>query len=1342
MKTKLAFWVGWLLLVASPPGQLLSSPAIVSTGDSHLELLFEISRIEEVVGDEGQWSGVRVPGFVSVCDESAGFSAPAKAYLVAVPVDANVTYHVSDVTSYTIEHYAISHLADGPGDEMADIPDRVAEIMADGYFRDQRVIALRIAPLVYDRQAGVVRVYTRLKVTIDFGDERAPQRSAPPAVTSLDDRSEAAYRTGILNYEQGRMWRRRPVRRLQEGDYFTDAPNSMWIKIRVESTGVYCVTGRDLAGIGAAIGGIDPGTIRLYNGGGLPLSESLADRNPVWMRSVPVKIVDGGDGSFGSADSILFYGLGMRDWADLYDKDRANDVYYKSFFSTSNCYWLTWGGTFSEEPGRMETVMMPGCDGCSAYVPESFYERVHMEKDVFVNFGVRADDGWYWRHLRIDSPTFFTLDTPFPDTDRKAVVKARIADWFSFEAGSGCANAFYRLILELNGRPAIADTTWRASSSNLRVVDVRAETTRLTATQTQSLRMEAPSDLLPPYEEESVCDQLYVAWLEFYYWRKFTAVGNRIFFPAPDSTCTVEYAIGGFTSPSVYVFDVTDQFDIRELLGAEDTTGEGFTSYAFTVRDTISKGMPRRYAVVAPGALRKPAAMSQAAIADIRNGPGAPYCVVTHEDLLDAATTISDFHDGEVVTTEQIFDEFGWGVPDVTAIRDFLRWRYESGSLSWVLLLGDATWDYKSYIQNAPYPNYVPSYERRYLPPFGNPYNTDDWFAYLAPVRNDSIADYPTVGISRLPAASPEEAELLVAKQLNYASNPECGLWQNRVILVADDDHVNQGCEQNSPHVGNVEELSDEAYPRVFDHVKIYLTEYPMDTGGVKPKARADFVKHLNRGALITNFVGHGDQFRWTQEEVFNPASVDLVETGRRETFLIAASCNVSKFDEPQSSSVAENLLRRPGGGTIGSLASTHLAFPLPNQIMNLNVIQQLFPTGDKDPTVPIADAVALAKWLTIASASDRRTYWMNNEVYALFGDPMLELATPLLDVVFETTVPETLSRKSVYEFQASIHDQGGIVGWSGVQANICVREAEDTTGYQSCNPLVFFDYALPGLEVFRGRSDVQSGVFDSRFFMSASARQGSAATVKCFATDGIVSASGMLDSLVVSGEGFSDDDEGPEIELIYNGETVAPVDTLSVGARVDIRLSDESGVAIKGKSEFIPSVSIAYDDVERVNLAESVHAVDGDFTVSEAAFVVPPLAVGEHKLSVSAFDNLNNLTTDDYSIYVGSPVSGAANTVYAYPNPAHEDCYIIWEYENDNSIEVEISAKIYTVSGREIWAGIVSGPHSHFQLRWDGTDMAGDAVANGAYLAVVEATAPSEPGFSTRDTIVLVLIR
>jgi flagellar hook assembly protein FlgD len=149
---------------------------------------------------------------------------------------------------------------------------------------------------------------------------------------------------------------------------------------------------------------------------------------------------------------------------------------------------------------------------------------------------------------------------------------------------------------------------------------------------------------------------------------------------------------------------------------------------------------------------------------------------------------------------------------------------------------------------------------------------------------------------------------------------------------------------------------------------------------------------------------------------------------------------------------------------------------------------------------------------------------------------------------------------------------------------------------------------------------------------------------------------------------------------------------------------------------------------------------VAGDFRESRVAFEVPQLTAGDHIFGVTAFDNLNNSTTSEYSLVVGQRVTGAANVVYVYPNPAGGRCYIIWEYENDDYIEVK--ATIYTLAGRKIWTGSTAGRSSQHVIEWDGEDSAGDAVANGTYLAVVEARAQSDPGFETKDTIAIALVR
>jgi hypothetical protein len=1330
-----------MVLLSASPSLLYGHVRLESTGNAGVEILFDAGELEEVLDEQGHWLGVRVPGFAPMLDDSLGLEVPVRTCLLGVPEGSHVTCKVSDANYYEVEGYDIENWREALDPRLADLPREPAEITLAGYLRRQRVASLRIAPLVYDEGSGNIVVYTRLRVSVDFGHSERPdpQTGATGVGRSAPGDDELFYQRAIVNYEQAKAWRRPWARTVTQGDYFSKA--SVWIKATVEATGIYCITGADLEGIGIDIDAIDGSSIRLYTGGGLPLKETLAEYNPAWMRLVPVKVDDGGDGIFDRSDCILFYGLSVSDWADFYGPGFDREAYNESFYSNYNYYWLTWGGSFSEPPRSMEVRDLLDCDGCSFYEPVSFRERVHVETNAFADFSISADDGWYWRLLNLGNEASFSAPTPDPDVGEPAVVKVRIADPHdAWARPPECPGDYYRAVVRLNDI-AVQDTFWYAAITSKMVIDIYGKGALENGGQ-QMIGIYLPTGLAPPDEDETICDiKPYLAWFDVYYWRRFVSDGNRLFFLSPDTTCLAKYVVGEFTASPQYVLDVTDQFDVRELSGFE-VTGGG-TDFEVAFYDSARKGDVRRYAIVSSDGLLKPKELIQATISNIRYASGKPYCIVTHEDLLNAAVTMAGYHDGEIVTVQQIYDEFGWGVPDVTAVRDFLRWRYERGSLNWILFLGKATWDYKGYRRGENFPNYVPSYERRYLPfvknPRGDPYNTDDWLVYLVPADGDSVAYFPTVSVSRLPAISPEDAAFLVEKSIEYISNPILDPWQNRVILVADDDQIPRGCEDGSSHTRDVELLSREFYPLVFEHRKIYLTEYPMEVGKLKPEARRDFVSALNEGALISNFAGHGDPNRLAQEEVFNPAAIELVHAGMRQSFFIAASCNVSKFNEPDLLSMAERLLARREGGTIGSLASTHLCLPGPNRLLNSNFVGALFDSQKKYPTIAISDAAAIAKALT--AAVDRfQSYWRNNEMYAVFGDPALELAVPKMEIVFEGAAPDTVRRKQSYDLSAAVHDEGGLVtGFDGT-TGIYAREADDTTGYQSCDPGNFMDYDLPGHTIFRGRTGVRDGIFDFSFFVASNAREGRRGSVRCFATDGLVSASGLLDSLNISGAAVADDDAGPEIDLYSNGRVVVSGDTLIVGDRVEVRLSDESGVAIKGKSDFIPSVSIAYDDVERVSLAESLYAVDGSYVQSVTVFVVPQLAGGVHKFSVAAFDNLNNLTTKDYDLVIGLAAAGAGNVVYVYPNPAHDRCYIVWEYENDRYVEIE--ATIYTLSGRKIWTGSTSGRGSFHWIEWDGADLVGDKVANGTYLVVVEAGTPSDASFSTSDKTAIVLAR
>ncbi|HVP56503.1 MAG TPA: hypothetical protein VMU02_00265, partial [bacterium] len=370
----------------------LGSMRVASQSARSLELRFELAGIRDMKDANGGWAGLEVKDFISTFDSSLGLYVPGRSYIVAIPIGANVTCQVVDASYYEVEPSAIGRPGGG---KLAVLGKQPATIAAKGYMGNQLVASLRVSPLVYDNVRGKLRVYTRFGVAIDFGSP-AVGESPAGARTSVDASYEETLARALVNYEQGKRWRRGLAASLTSGDYFSESNN--WVKIRVDTTGVYCVTGRDLEGLGITAGSIPVGTLRLYSGPGLPLHENLMEANPSWMRQVPVRL-SRTSGTLASGDSIIFYGLGAHDWKNLYDKSFASNQYNKNFYSDFNCYWLTWGGTLQESPARMAKVDPPPCAGCTPYVPASFAERFHVEQDNLHDDQVAAEDGWYWRPL-------------------------------------------------------------------------------------------------------------------------------------------------------------------------------------------------------------------------------------------------------------------------------------------------------------------------------------------------------------------------------------------------------------------------------------------------------------------------------------------------------------------------------------------------------------------------------------------------------------------------------------------------------------------------------------------------------------------------------------------------------------------------------------------------------------------------------------------------------------------------------------------------------------------------------------------------------------------------------
>jgi hypothetical protein len=110
--------------------------------------------------------------------------------------------------------------------------------------------------------------------------------------------------------------------------------------------------------------------------------------------------------------------------------------------------------------------------------------------------------------------------------------------------------------------------------------------------------------------------------------------------------------------------------------------------------------------------------------------------IVTHPSFLVEAERLASFRsqndqlDVQVVTTDQVFNEFSSGRQDVTAIRDYARYLYQKNTkLRYLLLFGRSSFDYKNITEKNT--NYVPTYQsRNSIHPIYS-YNSDDYFGFL-----------------------------------------------------------------------------------------------------------------------------------------------------------------------------------------------------------------------------------------------------------------------------------------------------------------------------------------------------------------------------------------------------------------------------------------------------------------------------------------------------------------------------------------------------------------------------------------------------------------------------------
>ena len=376
----------------------------------------------------------------------------------------------------------------------------------------------------------------------------------------------------------------------------------------------------------------------------------------------------------------------------------------------------------------------------------------------------------------------------------------------------------------------------------------------------------------------------------------------------------------------------------------------------------------RRYLVVAPEGVRKPELASVRASSLMSPRLGADYLVLGPRGLLAAAKPLLELRRRQGlrsrgVAIEDVYSEFGFGETRPEAVREFLAYGYEhwqKPAPRYVLLLGDASYDFKDYLATG-VKNQVPPWmvKTSYLWTASDP-------GYAAVHGED---DLPDVAVGRLPAANVDEARVMVEKILAYESTGSFS--RGPVVLVADNADEAGNFEEDAEQLANG--LLESRNPR-----RIYLSRLGTEA------TRGAIADAFDEGASLLSYLGHGGIQLWAMENVFDASQVSSLEPQTEQPFVLTLNCLNGYFHFPYFNSLAEELVKAEGRGAIAAFSPSGLSLNEPAQLFHRELLRELLSGHHRR----LGDAVLAAQETYAGSGAFPELLG----IYHLLGDPALEI--------------------------------------------------------------------------------------------------------------------------------------------------------------------------------------------------------------------------------------------------------------------------------------------------------------------------------------------------------------
>ena len=1084
-----------------------------------------------------------------------------------------------------------------------------------------------------------------------------------------------------------------------------------WYKVGLPSTGIYKMTYDELKALGVNVDGVNPKEIRIYHNGGGVLPEQNAEARHDDLVEIPIYVSGEADGHFDKNDYILFYGRGPVCWK--YNSLQTAFEHIQNPYDDYAYAFVVTGLGNGKRIAEAATISA----AADVEVSEFLDYLVHESDETNLNKTGRTYYG-----DKMDGNAYKNFGFEFPNivTSRPCKVKTELA-------GRNFASATFNVLVDNVQKATYYVEPTSASSINFaHEAGGWVGATPSSSTVRVTIRHNATSN---------ATSIGYVDYIAVNAWRRLNFVDAQMNFRNPeanDINKVYEYCLYD-ESKKAQVWDVSNPVQPSIVRG--QLSGN---YYSFKVN-----GDPDNEFVAFNGNnYLTTKAFGQVENQNLHGIRDVDFVILTYEGFMSQAQRLKDFHTVNdpdlnilVTTPETIYNEFSCGAKDITAIRDFCRMLYWDSSrpIKYLLLLGDCSYDYKNRTEIV---DFVPTFESVLSLQMGNTFVTDDYFGFMDDLEGSIDSSISDIGIGRFVVQTEEQASQMIDKIERYVelNDDTMNPWRNVVSFFTDDE---AGFVRSAEDIlGGLKDVGGENV--VID--KIYLDAYNQINspgGQIAPEVNAAINSRVEKGTLVLNYVGHGGEVQLADEKILQRKDVDSWRNAPMYPLMITGTCEFSRFDDHQRTSLGEYSFLNQYGGMIAMFTTSRVTHGGDNMDFAKGIYNNLFRVVGGEH-YRLGDVYRMAK--TNGGNFEKR--------YVFFGDPALHLTYPKWKVetlsingkypgydldsiqINDTTwrtypvYHDTISALQPVEIEGVVKDLDGNVAsnFNGV-VSVIVYDKETELVANGVN------FKLRNSMIFNGKAEAVSGKFKINFIVprDISYRFGQG-LINYYATDYDIDANGNCDSFIIGGfyDEATEDNEGPEIKLFIDDTLFVSGGLTGQNPMLLALVDDESGINTTG-------AGIGHDIMATLTGPTRNAYSLNDYFVADLdqpgkgsiTYKMQDLADGVYTLTLKVWDIYNNSSTASIDFTVVNNSGMVIENAFNAPNPVTDETHFVFDHNQvGNNVKVDIY--IYDIMGR--WVNTISETVSGAStrtdpIRWNGCGAGGASLRNGVYIYRIVAT-------------------